>query len=131
MDITQAPILVLSVDLRWRQPSIVEPMTVEQKKQFFALLLVGLKKFEVLLPWLPSQLDFICSLVDEEDQVPDDVYVQVLTQARPRVDLSVLMIIKRAAKKAIVHVYNQHQKNTGVSKVFRNMDHWRHQEDWQ
>ncbi|AWY00576.1 2-isopropylmalate synthase [Marinomonas primoryensis] len=116
-DITKAPIWS-SVDLRDGNQALVEPMTVEQKKQFFALLVdVGFKEIEVGFP-AASQLDFdFVRWLIEEDQVPDDVYVQVLTQARPELIERTYESLK-GAKKAIVHVYNSTSK-TQREQVFR------------
>jgi 2-isopropylmalate synthase len=116
-EITSAPIWS-SVDLRDGNQALVEPMTVEQKKQFFALLVdVGFKQIEVGFP-AASQLDFdFVRWLIEEDQVPDDVYIQVLTQARPELIERTYESLK-GAKKAIVHVYNSTSK-TQREQVFR------------
>ncbi|MGJ8647676.1 MAG: 2-isopropylmalate synthase [Marinomonas colpomeniae] len=116
-EITSAPIWS-SVDLRDGNQALVEPMTVEQKKQFFALLVdVGFKEIEVGFP-AASQLDFdFVRWLIEEDQVPDDVYIQVLTQARPELIERTYESLK-GAKKAIVHVYNSTSK-TQREQVFR------------
>jgi len=116
-EITQAPIWS-SVDLRDGNQALVEPMTVEQKKQFFALLVdVGFKEIEVGFP-AASQLDFdFVRWLIEEDQVPDDVYIQVLTQARPELIERTYESLK-GAKKAIVHVYNS-TSTTQREQVFR------------
>lgn len=116
-EITKAPIWS-SVDLRDGNQALVEPMTVEQKKQFFALLVdVGFKEIEVGFP-AASQLDFdFVRWLIEEDQVPDDVYIQVLTQARPELIERTYESLK-GAKKAIVHVYNS-TSTTQREQVFR------------
>lgn len=116
-DITHAPIWS-SVDLRDGNQALVEPMTVEQKKQFFALLVdVGFKEIEVGFP-AASQLDFdFVRWLIEEEQVPDDVYIQVLTQARPELIERTYESLK-GAKKAIVHVYNS-TSTTQREQVFR------------
>lgn len=116
-EITQAPIWA-SVDLRDGNQALVEPMTVEQKKEMFALLVdVGFKEIEIGFP-SASQLDFdFTRWLIEEDKVPEDVTLQVLTQARPE-------LIKRTyealegAKRAIVHVYNS-TSTTQREQVFR------------
>jgi 2-isopropylmalate synthase, yeast type len=107
-----------SVDLRDGNQALVEPMTVEQKKQFFALLVdVGFKEIEVGFP-AASQLDFdFVRWLIEENQVPDDVYIQVLTQARPELIERTYESLK-GAKKAVVHVYNSTSK-TQREQVFR------------
>lgn len=116
-DITTAP-LWASVDLRDGNQALVEPMTVEQKKEFFKLLVdVGFKEIEVGFP-AASQLDFdFVRWLIEEDQVPDDVYIQVLTQARPELIERTYESLK-GAKKAVVHVYNSTSK-TQREQVFR------------
>ncbi|MCV2402855.1 2-isopropylmalate synthase [Marinomonas sp. C2222] len=116
-EITKAPIWS-SVDLRDGNQALVEPMTVEQKKQFFALLVdVGFKEIEVGFP-AASQLDFdFVRWLIEENKVPDDVYIQVLTQARPELIARTYESLK-GAKKAIVHVYNSTSK-TQREQVFR------------
>ena len=116
-EITKAPIWS-SVDLRDGNQALVEPMTVEQKKALFSLLIdVGFKEIEVGFP-AASQLDFdFVRWLIEEDQVPDDVYIQVLTQARPELIARTYESLK-GAKKAIVHVYNSTSK-TQREQVFR------------
>ncbi|TDO96830.1 2-isopropylmalate synthase [Marinomonas balearica] len=116
-EITQAP-KWCSVDLRDGNQALVEPMTVEQKKQFFALLVdVGFKEIEVGFP-AASQLDFdFVRWLIEENQVPDDVSIQVLTQARPELIERTYESLK-GAKKAVVHVYNSTSK-TQREQVFR------------
>ncbi|WP_417552310.1 2-isopropylmalate synthase [Marinomonas fungiae] len=116
-EITKAPIWA-SVDLRDGNQALVEPMTVEQKKEFFKLLVdVGFKEIEVGFP-AASQLDFdFVRWLIEEDQVPDDVYIQVLTQARPELIERTYESLK-GAKKAVVHVYNSTSK-TQREQVFR------------
>ncbi|MFD1383692.1 2-isopropylmalate synthase [Rhodanobacter aciditrophus] len=116
-EITTAP-LWASVDLRDGNQALVEPMTVDQKKEFFKLLVdVGFKEIEVGFP-AASQLDFdFTRWLIEEDQVPDDVYIQVLTQARPELIERTYESLK-GAKKAVVHVYNSTSK-TQREQVFR------------
>lgn len=116
-EITTAPIWA-SVDLRDGNQALVEPMTVDQKKEFFKLLVdVGFKEIEVGFP-AASQLDFdFVRWLVEEEQVPDDVYIQVLTQARPELIERTYESLK-GAKKAVVHVYNSTSK-TQREQVFR------------
>ncbi|MCZ2720342.1 2-isopropylmalate synthase [Marinomonas sp. 15G1-11] len=116
-EITQAPTWA-SVDLRDGNQALVEPMTVEQKKVMFKMLLdVGFKEIEVGFP-AASQLDFdFVRWIIEETEVPDDVYIQVLTQARPELIARTYESLK-GAKKAIVHVYNSTSK-TQREQVFR------------
>ena len=103
--ITQAPEWC-SVDLRDGNQALIEPMTPEQKLQMFELLVdVGFKQIEVGFP-AASQTDFdFVRLLIEEQRIPDDVTIQVLTQARES-------LIKRSfeamkgARRVIMHVYN-------------------------
>lgn len=95
-----------SVDLRDGNQALIEPMTVAQKKKMFELLVsVGFKEIEVGFPAASApDFDFVRSLI-EEGKVPDDVTIQVLTQARPALIQRTFESLK-GAKKAILHVYN-------------------------
>ena len=101
----QAP-LWCSVDLRDGNQALIEPMTVTQKEQLFQMLLkVGFKEIEVGFP-AASQLDFdFVRYLIEKNQIPDDVTIQVLTQARPELIKRTFESLK-GVKKAIVHFYN-------------------------
>ncbi|MBV1884542.1 MAG: 2-isopropylmalate synthase [Pseudomonadales bacterium] len=101
----QAP-LWCSVDLRDGNQALIEPMTVTQKEQLFQMLLkVGFKEIEVGFP-AASQLDFdFVRYLIEQNQIPDDVTIQVLTQARPELIKRTFESLK-GVKKAIVHFYN-------------------------
>jgi 2-isopropylmalate synthase len=95
-----------AVDLRDGNQALVKPMTVAQKQRLFDLLVkLGFKEIEIGFP-AASQPDFdFCRKLIEENRIPEDVKIQVLTQARPA-------LIERTyealagAKQAIVHVYN-------------------------
>ena len=103
--ITKAP-RWLSTDMRDGNQSLIDPMDAEKKSRFFDLLLkVGLKEIEVGFPSAgATEYDFIRGLVDA-GRIPDDVFVQVLTQSRE--DLIKTSFESLAgAKQAIVHVYN-------------------------
>jgi 2-isopropylmalate synthase len=95
-----------SVDLRDGNQALIEPMSVVQKKKMFELLVsVGFKEIEVGFPAASQpDFDFVRSLI-EEGKVPDDVTIQVLTQARPALIQRTFESLK-GAKKAILHVYN-------------------------
>jgi len=95
-----------SVDLRDGNQALIEPMTVEQKQQLFKLLIkVGFKEIEVGFP-AASQPDFdFVRWIIEENQIPEDVTLQVLTQARPELIARSFESLK-GARRAIVHVYN-------------------------
>ena len=103
--ISQAP-RWCSVDLRDGNQALIEPMSVAQKKKMFELLVaVGFKEIEVGFPAASApDFDFVRSLI-EEGRVPDDVTIQVLTQARPALIQRTFESLK-GAKKAILHVYN-------------------------
>lgn len=103
--ITKAP-LWCSVDLRDGNQALIEPMSVSQKKQMFDLLLeIGFKEIEVGFPSASQpDFDFVRYLI-EENRIPDDVTVQVLTQARPELIARTYEALK-GVKRAIVHVYN-------------------------
>ena len=81
--IEQAPTWC-SVDLRDGNQALIEPMTAVQKSQLWdQLLKIGFKEIEVGFPSASSHdFDFVRQLI-EQDRIPDDVTIQVLTQARP------------------------------------------------
>ncbi|SFB78306.1 2-isopropylmalate synthase [Marinospirillum celere] len=95
-----------SVDLRDGNQALIDPMTVEQKKRLFKLLVkIGFKQIEVGFPAASQpDFDFVRALIDE-NLIPDDVTVQVLTQAREHLIDRTIEALK-GVKKAIVHVYN-------------------------
>ena len=95
-----------SVDLRDGNQALIEPMNVTQKLQMFKLLVsVGFKEIEVGFPAASQpDFDFVRVLIDE-DLIPDDVTIQVLTQARPElIERSFESL--RGARRAIMHLYN-------------------------
>ena len=103
--IDKAPIWC-SVDLRDGNQALVEPMSLEQKLEFFKLLVkVGFKEIEVGFPAASQiEFDFLRHLI-EHDMIPDDVYVQVLTQCREELIARTFESIQ-GCKQAIVHIYN-------------------------
>ena len=103
--IDHAPIWC-SVDLRDGNQALVVPMTLEQKIDFFKLLVkIGFKEIEVGFPAASeTEYQFLRALI-EQDLIPDDVTIQVLTQAREHIIKKTFEALK-GAKKAIVHVYN-------------------------
>jgi 2-isopropylmalate synthase len=103
--IDKAPIW-LSTDLRDGNQSLIEPMDAEKKMRFFkCLLAVGLKEIEVGFPSASqTDFDFVRELIDG-GHIPDDVTIQVLTQARDDLIERTIESLK-GAKKAIVHYYN-------------------------
>ena len=95
-----------SVDLRDGNQALVEPMHVDEKIEFFNMLVkLGFKHIEVGFP-AASQIeyDFLRRLVDE-NLIPDDVVVQVLVQCREHLIARTFEALK-GVKKAIVHIYN-------------------------
>ena len=103
--ITQAPIW-LSSDLRDGNQSLIEPMDAGKKMRFFKTLVqVGLKEIEVGFPSASqTDFDFVRELI-EGGHIPDDVTIQVLTQAREDLITRTFESLK-GAKRAIVHYYN-------------------------
>jgi len=95
-----------SVDLRDGNQALIDPMTPAQKLEMFEMLVeVGFKQIEVGFPAASqTDFDFVRKLI-VEDRIPDDVTIQVLTQARAElIERSYQSLV--GAKRAIVHVYN-------------------------
>ena len=103
--ISTAPIW-LSSDLRDGNQSLIEPMDAQKKMRFFqCLVAVGLKEIEVGFPSASqTDFDFVRELI-EGGHIPDDVTIQVLTQAREDLITRTFESLK-GAKQAIVHYYN-------------------------
>ncbi len=103
--ITRAPIWC-SVDLRDGNQALRTPMNLTEKLTFFSLLLeLGFKEIEIGFPAAAAvEFDFLRKLIDE-DLIPDDVTVQVLTQARSHLIQKTFDALQ-GAKKAIYHLYN-------------------------
>lgn len=103
--ITQAPRWA-SVDLRDGNQALLEPMDVMHKRQMWALLLeLGFKEIEVGFPSASQpDFDFVRWLI-ETQQIPDDVTIQVLVQAREELIVRTFEALK-GVQRAIVHVYN-------------------------
>ena len=95
-----------AVDLRDGNQALIDPMNSERKKRMFDLLVrMGYKEIEVGFPSASqTDFDFVRQLV-EDDLIPDDVTIQVLTQARDALIERTFESI-RGAKQAIVHLYN-------------------------
>ena len=95
-----------SVDLRDGNQALIEPMNPSQKMAMFQLLVdVGFKQIEVGFPAASQpDFDFVRQLI-EQDLVPDDVTIQVLTQAREPLIARSFEALK-GAKRAIMHLYN-------------------------
>lgn len=103
--IERAPLLC-AVDLRDGNQALVRPMTVAQKKRLFRLLVdIGVKQIEVGFPAASQpDFDFVRALIDER-LVPEDVTIQVLTQAREDLIARTFQSLE-GARRAIVHLYN-------------------------
>ena len=95
-----------SVDLRDGNQALVIPMSLEQKVEFFKLLVqIGFKEIEVGFPAASeTEYTFLRTLIDRK-LIPEDVTIQVLTQAREHIIRKTFEAVK-GAPKAIVHVYN-------------------------
>ncbi|MFT6987846.1 MAG: 2-isopropylmalate synthase [Psychromonas sp.] len=95
-----------SVDLRDGNQALIEPMSPDQKLDMFKLLVdVGFKEIEVGFPAASApDFDFVRQLI-EQNLIPEDVTIQVLTQAREPLIARSFAALK-GAKKAIVHLYN-------------------------
>ena len=107
-----------SVDLRDGNQALVVPMDMETKLKFFQLLVkIGFKEIEVGFPAASeTEYDFLRALI-ERNMIPDDVTVQVLTQAREHIIRKTFEALK-GCKNAIVHVYNSTSK-AQRDQVFR------------
>jgi 2-isopropylmalate synthase len=115
--LTRAPTWC-STDLRDGNQSLVSPMDGARKRRFFDLLLqLGFKEIEVGFPAASAtDFDFVRELV-EEDVIPDDVTIAVLTQARPELIERTFDAVA-GARRAIVHLYNS-TSTTQRRVVFR------------
>lgn len=103
--IDKAPIWC-SVDLRDGNQSLIIPMSLEEKLEFFQFLVkIGFKEIEVGFPAASeTEYEFLRRLI-EDDLIPDDVTVQVLTQSREHIIKKTFEALK-GIKKAVVHLYN-------------------------
>ena len=103
--IDKAPIWC-SVDLRDGNQALIKPMSLDQKVEFFKLLVkIGFKEIEVGFPAASeTEYEFLRTLIDG-DLIPNDVTIQVLTQARPHIIKKTFEAIK-GAPRAIIHLYN-------------------------
>lgn len=95
-----------SVDLRDGNQALIIPMSLEEKIEFFKLLVkVGFKEIEVGFPAASeTEYEFLRALIDQK-LIPEDVTIQVLTQAREHIIRKTFEAVE-GAPKAIVHVYN-------------------------
>jgi 2-isopropylmalate synthase len=103
--LTKSPIWC-SVDLRDGNQALAQPMSVEEKLEFFELLVkIGFKEIEVGFP-SASQIEFdFCRRLIEEKRIPDDVAIQILCQCREEL-ITRSIEAMQGAKNAIFHLYN-------------------------
>ncbi|WP_322514502.1 2-isopropylmalate synthase [Rhodopseudomonas palustris] len=96
----------LSTDLRDGNQALANPMGVERKQRFYDLLVaIGFKEIEVAFPSASqTEFDFVRRLIDD-DKIPDDVTIQVLTQSRTDLIARTFESLE-GAQRAIVHLYN-------------------------
>ena len=103
--IEKAPIWC-SVDLRDGNQALIIPMSLEEKLEFFKLLCaIGFKEIEVGFPAASETEYEFCRALIEQNLIPDDVTIQVLTQSREHIIAKTFEAIK-GAKHAVVHLYN-------------------------
>ena len=102
----EKPPIWCSVDLRDGNQALIIPMSLEEKLEFFKLLCkVGFKEIEIGFP-ASSETEYeFCRKLIEEDLIPEDVTIQVLTQSREHIIAKTFEALK-GAKRAIVHLYN-------------------------
>ena len=95
-----------SVDLRDGNQALITPMNLEEKLSYYRFLLeIGFKEIEVGFPAASdTEYEFVRTLIDQ-DMIPEDVTIQVLTQSRDHIIEKTFEAI-RGAKRAIVHLYN-------------------------
>ena len=107
-----------SVDLRDGNQALVIPMSLEEKLEFYKMLIrMGFKEIEVGFPAASeTEFEFLRTLV-ERNMIPDDVTVQVLTQAREHIIRKTFKALK-GVKHAIVHLYNS-TSHAQRQQVFR------------
>ena len=103
--IDKAP-LWCSVDLRDGNQALIEPMSLEEKLDFFKMLVdIGFKEIEVGFPAASeTEFNFTRALI-ERDMIPDDVTIHVLTQAREHIIKKTFKALE-GAPRAVVHLYN-------------------------
>ena len=104
--VLEKPPVWCSVDLRDGNQALIIPMSLEEKLEFFKLLCdVGFKEIEVGFPAASETEYEFCRTLITQNLIPDDVTIQVLTQAREHIIAKTFEAIE-GAKHAIVHVYN-------------------------
>ena len=105
-DAVEQPPKWCSVDLRDGNQALIEPMSLDEKLEFFQMLVdIGFKEIEVGIPAASEpEYQFMRTLI-EKDMIPDDVTVQVLTQAREHIIKRTFEAVK-GAPHAVIHLYN-------------------------
>lgn len=105
-DHIEKPPVWCSVDLRDGNQALIEPMSLEEKIEFFQMLLdVGFKQIEVGFPAASeTEYQFLRTLI-EQNMIPEDVTIQVLTQAREHIIKRTFEAVK-GAPHAVIHLYN-------------------------
>ena len=95
-----------SVDLRDGNQALINPMTLEEKLEFFKYLVkIGFKEIEIGFPAASETEYEFCRTLIERDMIPDDVVIQVLTQSREHIIKKTFEALE-GAKNVIVHLYN-------------------------
>ncbi len=103
--IDKAPVWC-SVDLRDGNQALIIPMSLSEKLEFFKLLVdIGFKEIEIGFPAASETEYEFCRTLIEQDMIPDDVTIQVLTQSREHIIQKTFEALK-GCKNAIVHLYN-------------------------
>jgi 2-isopropylmalate synthase len=104
--VIESPPVWCSVDLRDGNQALIEPMDAARKRRMFDMLIrIGFREIEVGFPAASqTDFDFVREII-EKDLIPEDVTIQVLTQARPELIARTYESLK-GARRAIVHVYN-------------------------
>lgn len=105
-DYIDHPPIWCSVDLRDGNQALIEPMSLDEKLEFFTMLVnLGFKEIEIGFPAASeTEFEFARTLI-EKNMIPDDVTVQVLTQAREHIIRRTFEAVK-GAPRAIIHLYN-------------------------
>ena len=105
-DAVEQPPKWCSVDLRDGNQALIEPMSLDEKLEFFQMLVdIGFKEIEVGFPAASeTEYQFMRTLI-EKDMIPNDVTVQVLTQAREQIIKRTFEAVK-GAPHAVIHLYN-------------------------
>ena len=105
--IDKAPVWC-SVDLRDGNQALVEPMSLDEKLEFFnKLIKVGFKEIEIGFPAASETEYELCRTLIEKNMIPDDVTIQVLTQARPHIIKKTFAAIKGAPRAVVKNLQKQ------------------------